>query len=90
MPIPNEKRKVVKKVVKGVNMISPLFVKRRKCLIEALIAYKTLSKFGLTPNFRLGAKKDNNRLITHAWVDIYGTTIIGGPVSGYRELIRTH
>ena len=36
-----EKRKIVKKVVKGVNMISPLFVKRRKCLTEALITYKT-------------------------------------------------
>ena len=85
-----KKRKIVKKVIKGVNMISPLFAKRRKCLIEALIAYKTLIKFGLTPSFRLGAKKEDNKLITHAWVDINGTTIIGGPISGYTELIRTH
>ena len=85
-----EQRKVIKKVVKAINYINPLFAKRRKCLIEALITYKTLLKFGLTPSFRLGAKKDNSRLITHAWVDINSTTIIGGPVTGYRELIRTH
>ena len=88
--MPIEKKKIIKKVVKGVNMISPLFAKRRKCLIEALITYKTLSKLGLAPSFRLGVKKDNNRLITHAWIDINGNTIIGGPVSGYRQLFRTH
>ena len=58
--------------------------------MEALIVYKTLLKFGITPRFKLGAKKQKSKLVTHAWVDINGKTIIGGPVTGYEELIRTH
>ncbi len=84
-----EKWKIVKKVVKGVIRISPLFAKKRKCLMEALIVYKTLSKFGIQPCFKLGAKKHKNLLETHAWVEINGKTVVGGAVSGYGELIKT-
>jgi len=57
--------------------------------MEALIVYNTLIKFGITPHFRLGAKREKGQLVTHAWVDINGKIIIGGPLSGYEELIRT-
>ena len=80
----------VRKVVKGVRKISPLFLKKRKCLMQALIVFQTLKKLGIASDFRLGVKKEQDQFSTHAWVEIKDRTIIGGPVSGYTELIRTH
>ena len=88
-PVTDGDRKIIQKVVKGVKKLSPLFSKKRRCLMEALVVYNTLIKFGITPQIRLGAKREKHQLVTHAWVDVNGRIIIGGPISGYEELIRT-
>lgn len=79
----------VKKVVKGVQWISPAFAKKRKCLMEALVVYGTLKKVGISSTIRLGAKTTNDSIKTHAWVTIGNNTIIGGPIGNYKELIKT-
>lgn len=78
----------IKKVVKGVHIISSAFKKKRKCLMEALIAYDTLERIGISTTIKVGAKIDNNTIDTHAWLSIGESIIIGGPRSDYNELIR--
>lgn len=81
---------IVRKTVKGVRRISPLFVKRRKCLMEAIIVFKTLKRLGIVSLFRVGASNKEKTLSTHAWVSVEDIIVIGGSVNGYEELIRTH
>lgn len=82
--------KIVKKTVKGVRKISPLFMKKRRCLMEALVVFNTLNKLGISSVINLGAKKEDKQLSAHAWVSVNGKIVIGGPVRGYEELIKTH
>lgn len=79
----------VRKTVKGVRKISPLFAKRRKCLMEALIAYKALKKLGIVSFFHIGASNKESTLSTHAWLSVEDRIVIGGPENGYKELVRT-
>lgn len=82
--------KKVRKIVKGIHKISPLLSKKRKCLMEALITYHCTRKSGISAVLHIGAMKENDTIITHAWVTVDNETVIGGPLNGYRELIRTH
>jgi hypothetical protein len=81
---------IVRKIVKGVRMLSPLFLKNRKCLMEALLVKESLKKRVIVTQFHLGAKKDSNNVSPHAWVSIGDQTIIGGPLKGYDEFFRIH
>lgn len=80
----------VKKVVKGIQRLSPFFVKRRKCLMEALIVFSTLKRIGVFSKIRIGARAIDKSVKAHAWVTIGQDVIIGGPVKGFEELIRIH
>ena len=89
-PLSEKEWILVRKTVKGVRRISPLFAKKRKCLMEAIIVYKTLHKLGIVSLFRVGASNKEKRLSTHAWVSVENKNVIGGSVNGYEELVRTH
>ena len=78
-----------KKIVKGTLRISPLFRSSRKCLIESLIVYQVLRKYQIPAKFQVGAKRSNDKITTHAWIEIGDQVIIGGPVEDYQKLIRT-
>jgi len=79
----------LRKIVKGVRKLSPLFAKKRKCLMEALIAYKSLRMEGIQASFHIGAKKDKQTVSAHAWVSAEGRIIIGGSEGEFEELVRT-
>ena len=57
--------------------------------MEALVVFHTLKWFGISPVLKLGTKKGNNLRSAHAWVTVNEVIVIGGPVAGYEELIRT-
>jgi hypothetical protein len=78
----------VRKTVKGTRFISPLFRKKRKCLMEALIVSRGLAKNGIVTRLHIGARKEDQALSTHAWVTLEDKVLIGGPVEGYQELFR--
>lgn len=78
----------IKKIVKGVQRISPLLLKKRKCLMEALIVYNALKKRGISSSIKLGAFTTKDSIKTHAWVSVGNITILGGPTSEYKELVR--
>lgn len=80
----------VRKIVKGVRQLSPVIAGKRKCLVEAFIVHRTLIKLDIPAEIRLGTRKGEDGLSAHAWVTVGGRTVIGGPVKGYEELIRTH
>ena len=81
--------RIVKKTVKGTKKISVLFRKDRKCLVESMIVQHSLKKFGIPNVFKLGARAEEKKISTHAWIEIEDKTVIGGPVKGYNDFIRT-
>ena len=83
-----QNRITVMKAVKGTRMISPMFRKSRRCLMEALIVYYTLHKFDIPVEFKLGTGKSEQGFEAHAWIEVEGNTVIGGAISGYGELTR--
>ncbi len=84
-----EKRIILRKVLKAVKIISPIFRKSRKCLIEALVVHGTLTRFGVITQIHFGVKK-NGVLKTHAWLSADGKIIVGAPIQEYEELLMTH
>jgi hypothetical protein len=81
---------IARKIVKGTRKISPLINKRRRCLMEALIVHRTLSQYGIFSEIKVGTGKENNQLKAHAWIVLDEKVLIGGALSGYTELIKTH
>ena len=79
----------IRKAVKGISYLSPLFTKQRRCLMEALILNRYLYRKGINSRFHLGARKENGKMTTHAWVSVEERILIGGPVTGYEEMVRT-
>lgn len=57
--------------------------------MEALVVFHTLKKLGIRSVINLGTKKESNQPLAHAWVSVNGKIVIGGPITGYEELIRT-
>ena len=55
----------VKKIVNGVNRISFVFAKKRKCLMEALIVHDTLKRIGILSTIRLGAITSDETIKAH-------------------------
>lgn len=49
-----------------------------KCLARALTSSVFMSRYGYTPQFRIGVAKDENKdFKAHAWVEIEGKVIVG-------------
>jgi hypothetical protein len=88
-PLTEREWTMIRKAVKGIRYLSPLFLKRRRCLMEALILNRYLYRMGVDSRLHLGARKENGNVSTHAWVSVGYRTLIGGPVTGYEELVRT-
>ena len=84
-----EKWQIVMKVVKGTRRISPFMKKGRRCLMQALTVNRALRKNGIQSDFKIGTGKENDQLMAHAWIEIEGKVLIGGAVSGYKELVKT-
>ena len=83
-----QNRIIARKVVKGTRKLSPLFRKSRKCLMEALIVYDVLSGYEIPSEFKLGTGTSGKDFEAHAWIEVEGKSVIGGAISGYRELTR--
>lgn len=81
---------IARKIVKGTRKISPLMNKKHRCLMEALIVHRTLSKYGIHSEFKIGTGKENNQLKAHAWIVCEGKVLVGGSLNGYNELLKTH
>ncbi len=48
------------------------------CLVQAIVARRTLRDLGYVSNLQLGVARTNNgRLQAHAWVECLGTVVIG-------------
>jgi hypothetical protein len=58
--------------------------------MEALIVHRTLSQYGIFSEIKVGTGKENNQLKAHAWIVLDEKVLIGGALSGYTELIKTH
>lgn len=81
---------MTRKVVKGTLRISHMILKSRRCLVQSMIVKDVLDKKHIKSNLKIGARRDEEKKIsTHAWIEIEGKTIIGGPISNFAPLIRT-
>lgn len=59
---------------------------RADCLRQAEAARRWLSRYGITAEIRLGARKDaNGRLDAHAWLLCGARVVTGGKVCEYQE-----
>lgn len=51
------------------------------CFPQALTGYLLLNRAGYAPRLYIGVKKDGNTLKAHAWIEMDGEVLIGGPLS---------
>ena len=53
----------------------PLF---RNCLVQALAAHAMLRRRGFPSTLHVGVRREDNRYLFHAWVELSGRPILGG------------
>ena len=58
------------------------FVPKSSCLTQALAGESLLRELGYEPTLHIGVKKENREAFeAHAWLELNGVKIIGGPAS---------
>lgn len=57
------------------------------CLEKALILSRILRKRGQEADLRIGTSTKNGKFEAHAWVELGGQVILGGPVEHYAPLL---
>ena len=58
------------------------FIPGSTCLTQALAAKYQLERFGVNTQLHFGvAKKEDGRLLAHAWLQCDGETVIGGEIA---------
>ena len=62
--------------------VASAFIPGSTCLTQALAAKYQLERFGLNTQLHLGvARKEDGRLLAHAWLQCDGEAIIGGEIA---------
>lgn len=59
--------------------VASLFVPHASCLTQALAASLMLRRVGLTPHVQFGVARGKAGHEAHAWVELDGRIVIGGP-----------
>ena len=78
----------VEKISDWVGKLGRYFLGEDSCFPQSLTAQLLFSRSGLNPDLRLGvAKGEKGALRAHAWVELDGIIVVGGPVSIVQEYV---
>jgi hypothetical protein len=86
--IAKEQTGQVEKICRNVEKVGGYVFGDDSCFPQALTAQLLLNRSGFHPCLRIGATKGNeNSIRAHAWVELDGCVIVGGPISKIQEYI---
>jgi len=83
-----EKYRYAKKIAYHVNRVAEHTPWESKCLVRALTAQKLLTKQNISSTLYLGVKKDNEKLVAHAWIRTGCFYATGGNGEGYTMVTK--
>ncbi len=81
--------RMVRKVIRLTLRLTPLILKRHRCLLQSMIALYVLRSRDIPCRLHLGVHKDMNTARAHAWLEVEDRNVIGGHSGEYKEVIRT-
>jgi hypothetical protein len=59
---------------------------RPRCLVRALAGYELLRERGVDVRCVIGGRRGGPGFEAHAWLEIEGRVLLGGPVDGYQRI----
>lgn len=71
-----------------VNYVAPHTPWESKCLVCAMTAQKLLEKQGIRSTLYLGIKKENNKMVAHAWLRCGPLYLTGGNGNSYVNVAK--
>ncbi len=86
--ISEEQLLYAKRVASIANRICNQTKWQSKCLVRALVAQKLLTRKRIPTTLYLGVKKENGKLIAHAWLRAGQLYCTGGDGSGYTMVAK--
>lgn len=79
---------LARKIVLHINRVSEHTPWESKCLVRALTAQKLFTKKKISSTLYLGIKKDEEKMVAHAWIRTGGYYATGGNGDGYSVVAK--